>query len=310
MRNWFAICLVLICSKAGAISEEDLLSVEQAFAISTSGVDAGNILISWDIAEGYYMYRGRISFSSETEGVTLGEAQLPKGEEHEDEFFGQVETYRNRVTASIPFSRTDAKVTAITVQARSQGCADLGVCYPPHGQLISVELPAVATPDLLGIGTTGSNAVNFGATTGTLALDAPDVLPEDQAFKFEAIAMSATAILVRWTIADGYYLYRDKIKFAVAEDATVRLGQPGLPTGVPKTDEHFGAVEVYYDLLEVPLPLTRLSSAADTLMLTGNYQGCKEAGICYPPITRVLAVALPSYNGPLGDPAPDDPMIR
>ena len=301
MRNWFAICLILVCSHASAINEEDLLPVEQAFAISTSGVDAGNLLISWDIAEGYYLYRGRISFRSETAGVTLGEAILPKGEEHEDEFFGHVETYRNRVTASIPYSQTDPTVSSINVQAGSQGCADLGVCYPPQRQQITIELPASAATNPLGLRTAGSDTLSFGASAGGLALGARDALPEDQAFKFEAIAMSATEILVRWTIADGYYLYRDKIRFSVASGASVKLGQPVLPAGVAKTDEHFGAVQVFYDLLEAPLPLTRLSSAADTLMLTGDYQGCKEAGICYPPITREIAVALPSYAGPLGN---------
>ncbi len=296
MRH-FAALLLLLPPTAWAIDEADLLPVDEAFAIEARVLDEARIAVRWRIAEGYYLYRERIGFSTTSTGFELGPAELPPGKEHEDEFFGRVQTYRGSVEAVVPVRRLDPAATTLELTARSQGCADLGVCYPPHRQLVRLEMPPPAAAPL-------ASGSAFGAPAPGLDLFGAQALPVDQAFVFETIATSATELLARWTIADGYYLYRDKIRFAVDPGAPARLGEPRLPGGVAMTDEHFGDVEVYFGQVEVPVPIERTSGDAGVLNLTGYYQGCKEAGICYPPVERLLAVALPEYAGPLAAAVP------
>lgn len=290
-RLFSALGLLLLAAPAAAVTEADLLPVDEAFAVSARAPGGDSVLITWDVAEGYYLYRHRFAFSSDTPGVSPGEAELPPGEEHTDEFFGRVETYRDRVTARLPLTG-HAPGQRIEITAEIQGCADVGVCYPPHRQQVAVTLPAdtpAAGPspaagagDLASqLGLSGGNEASGGA------------LPVDQAFAFEAIALGPREIGVRFQVAEGYYLYRDKFEFELIGAEGVAIADWFLPPGEPQVDEHFGAVRVFYDLLEFPLTVERHDPAATTVTLVGRYQGCKEAGICYPPTERRVEVELP-----------------
>ena len=95
-----------------------------------------------------------------------------------------------------------------------------------------------------------------------------------------------------WKIADGYYLYRSRIKVKTA--SPVQLGALALPAGKSQTDEYFGAQQIYENSLSATLPIARPGGAgAVNIALDVTYQGCAHAGLCYPPITKTLAVALP-----------------
>jgi thiol:disulfide interchange protein len=131
-------------------------------------------------------------------------------------------------------------------------------------------------------------AAGFGGT---------DALPEDQAFRAEAIANDAASLLVRLTPAPGYYLYRDKTRFELVGASGVTLGAPRFPAGKSHKDEHFGDVVVYFDEIEIPLPVQRTNTAAQALTLRVFFQGCLTDGICYPPMSRDIAVTLPAGNG-------------
>src|SRR5690606_4782911 len=76
---------------------------------------------------------------------------------------------------------------------------------------------------------------------------------------------------------------------------------PRWPAGTAHRDEHFGEVVVYFDQVDVPLPLKRRTPAAATIRLVATFQGCQDEGICYPPMTRSVEVALPAAGAP---PAP------
>jgi thiol:disulfide interchange protein DsbD len=115
-------------------------------------------------------------------------------------------------------------------------------------------------------------------------------LKPDQAFVLTAESESADAITLRWQIARDYYLYRDKVAVTTTSPAAV-LGAPVLPPGKTKHDEYFGEQVVYYDELVVNVPVSRKSDLTD-LPIEVTYQGCAEAGLCYPPIRKQLAVAL------------------
>jgi thiol:disulfide interchange protein DsbD len=130
---------LLLGGGAACAEEPKLLPNERAFAFSARGIDERTIEARFAIAEGYYLYRDKLRFNAEP--GPLGPVALPPGKVKEDEFFGKVETYRNQVVVRLPLPAA-APGRAVTVVAESQGCADLGVCYPPQVQKVTLTLPA------------------------------------------------------------------------------------------------------------------------------------------------------------------------
>src|SRR5690606_23907452 len=165
-------------------------------------------------------------------------------------------TYRGQVRGVLPGTaigrRTELKV-------RYQGCADLGICYPPQTRTVAVTLPASGRssappsgPDAgfaaLGqvLGGAGPRGASAPALAGADALP----LPEEQAFAFEAIAGDGDTVLMRFTPAPGYYLYRDRSSFRLEAEG-IRAGPPRWPRGQRHRDDYFGDVVVYFDQVEV-----------------------------------------------------------
>ncbi len=129
------------------MQEDDLLDAEVAFAISGSSRD-NKILVHYNIAEGYYLYRHTFKFSPVSADFTFGDPVIPAGEKHNDDYFGEVETYRRALDIEIPFTYSGHKPPdMLELQATSRGCADIGVCYPPLAQVIAVgiDTPVTAT---------------------------------------------------------------------------------------------------------------------------------------------------------------------
>ena len=127
-----------------AASAQELLEVDQAYRLSARALDAGTLEIRYDIAKGYYMYRDKFQFALEPATVKTGTPQFPPGKVKQDEFFGEVETYRKEVVVRLPFTAPDGLDT-VTLKASSQGCADIGVCYPPNPQTLQVSLVAMSS---------------------------------------------------------------------------------------------------------------------------------------------------------------------
>ncbi|MFI4895277.1 MAG: protein-disulfide reductase DsbD [Steroidobacterales bacterium] len=138
---------------------------------------------------------------------------------------------------------------------------------------------------------TGSDDLDAVLVQSRKAQATEDFLPPEQAFRLSASADGAQRIRLDWIIAQGYYLYRDRIK--IADDAAT-IGATQFPTGQIKSDENFGEQMVYHDELIATVPLTRPLAAGSVMALRVTYQGCAEAGLCYPPITRNLKVAWPT----------------
>lgn len=124
-----------------------------------------------------------------------------------------------------------------------------------------------------------------------------EFLEPDRAFVFSAGAKDASTLAARWEVAEGYYLYRDKLTFKV-EGQGVELGAVTVPPGEMKDDEYFGKVEIMHGSFAVDLPLVVAAGAPTPaeVALTVGYQGCAEDGICYPPITKTVPVALKSVD--------------
>lgn len=127
-----------------------------------------------------------------------------------------------------------------------------------------------------------------GASDGILPkkTGAPEFLPVDQAFEIQPLESHKGKLAASWRIAKGYYLYRDRLKFTLVAPQDAKLGAPVLPAGEKHEDEHFGPTVVYRDRLSAELPLS--GAAKGPYQLTVVYQGCADAGLCYPPQTRTL----------------------
>ena len=125
------------------------------------------------------------------------------------------------------------------------------------------------------------------STLGAALNNSKDFLPVREAFRLSLVDSSPTSIKLRFTNAEGYYLYKHRFQFRT-EPADIALGDAQLPAGKHKTDEYFGDVEVYYEVLDVDLPLNNPSKRPFKLLVT--YQGCADKGLCYPPETETLQI--------------------
>ena len=122
---------------------KSLLPPDQAFKISAKAVTSDQLEISWDIAEGYYLYRNKMQFESKTEQIQTVTPVFPAGETKHDDFFGDVVIYRNNLR--IPVSLIAAnEASSIQLLVQYQGCADRGICYPPQKKIFDITLPAAA----------------------------------------------------------------------------------------------------------------------------------------------------------------------
>ncbi|MBS0003400.1 MAG: protein-disulfide reductase DsbD [Thioalkalivibrio sp.] len=293
LRKWLPLLLglLLVPSLASAMFDDDLLDPDDAFAIEAEAIDAETVRVSWNIADGYYMYREQFRFTPEAEGLELGEPRIPDGTVKDDEFFGRVETYRDRIDIELPIAAAASREIEFT--ARSQGCADLGVCYPPHLQTVSLTLPAPPEAgDAAPAGRPGA-LETLGAITGGF-LDEDELLEPEVAFAASARAISQNAVVLRFDIADGYYLYRDKLGVRIAEGDGIELGPVNPPDGNLIEDEFFGETETFRDSVEILVPVLRSTDDVAEIVLAVDYQGCADLGVCYPPLTQDVAVSFPA----------------
>lgn len=278
-----------------ALGFDDVLPVDEALKVSARALARDRIEIRWDIADGYYLYRHRTSAQVEG-GFKSNPLRLPSGQAYTDEFFGDVETYRGRLTGLLTGAAADDADT-VELVVRYQGCADVGICYPPQTRRLRITLPpapAASRPADSGFAAFGEALAGSGAGRTPSLAGGQDALPPERAFAFEAIAGDGDTILMRFTPAQGYYLYRDRNRFEVRGAEGIRAGTPRWPPGQSHHDAHFGDVTVYFDQIDVPLPLLRSRGDAAEVDVVATFQGCQDNGICYPPMTRTVRVALPA----------------
>jgi thiol:disulfide interchange protein DsbD len=127
-----------------ASNEDQFLPVDQAFILSAVPDGADRVLLDWQIAPGYYLYRHRVSAKTPTPGFALGEVEMPDGKKKTDEFFGDVEVYYDALTATVPVTRPEDG-SSLELVVGYQGCADAGLCYPPVTKTLRVDLPPPGT---------------------------------------------------------------------------------------------------------------------------------------------------------------------
>ena len=294
-----SLLLLIFTGQAFAVNPDDLLSPDDAFKASLVQISDNKIKATWDIADTYFMYRKRFKFESTTPGISLGEPIIPKGKVKDDEFFGRVETYRNKIEIEIPLIREEGltKAVELAVKTVSQGCADAGICYPPQRKTIALTLDEVKTaakvePDMPKL-ETSSMADELGLT----ALMPTPPLPPGEAFQVALETSDQQTLKANWTITDGHYLFQDKIKLRIIEPRKgITLGSLNLPKGVKENDPYMGEVITYNKDFFVS---AKLDGNADVLsqdiLVKATYQGCsKLTGICYPPQHDTLKVNFKS----------------
>ena len=125
--------------------------------------------------------------------------------------------------------------------------------------------------------------------TSPFGSSAPRFLDVDEAFNLYTSLDSESQISVHWIIAPEYYLYADKFSARIVSPASMAGPlELNLPEGVQHNDEYFGDVTVYYQQIRLPLQIPGPAPQSFTLEI--GFQGCAEAGLCYPPQLRQLEI--------------------
>lgn len=126
-----ALAALLLARAPFAGAAEDILPPGEAFGYAVT--DTGSALeIDWAVVDGYYLYRSKLGFRSRTPSVVFGDAELPQGLRHEDEYFGVQEVYRGRFYVTVPYTVSGERPEHLEFDLLLQGCADAGLCYPPQ----------------------------------------------------------------------------------------------------------------------------------------------------------------------------------
>lgn len=282
MTKIFKVFIALALVLAGPVQAADeLLPATEAYKYVVT--DTGEAFeIDWAIYKHAYLYKSKLSFESGTDGIVLGEPDLPKGLDHEDEFFGKQEIYRDFFFVTIPYTVSGERPITADLVIKSQGCDDnIGICYPPQTWTETVTLKTVsAAPAKLSFGELGGNSTDS------------EFPPVDDVFFPELFAVDGNTVELGMRIVPGFYIYRDKLSVRVVND-NAQAGRWDLPKGKMKNDEYFGEMEVYVDSFLAELAIARATPEAMELELEFGYQGCAEGGLCYMPQTRTLTVSLP-----------------
>jgi thiol:disulfide interchange protein DsbD len=289
LMKHFLLPLFLLLFASFSQAENELLPVDKAFVFKAKVVD-NEIILNWDIAQDYYLYKEKIKISSDLSNQ-LGVPKFPPAKIKNDEFFGKVGIYRNSVTVKIPVLEGDAN--SLLLNITFQGCADLGVCYPPITKKVALDIRALKKPTLI------DNAFNMfsQAKKNTQSIFekiipiSSEPLTVDKAFKFSVNAINPDTLLVTWDIHPEYYLYDNKF-FIDAKGA--EIGKVTFPEGTLKDDPLFGEVQIHKNRLELEIPLINIQS--QNITFTAKYQGCWTGGVCYPPQEKNIDLTLPTQG--------------
>ena len=271
-----------------AYANEELLPGDEAFRFKAQLVN-DEIHLNWDIAKGYYLYKEKIKIASE-QSEELGVIKMPEAQVIDDEFFGKIGTYRNATSAIIPI--LDGKSQSVILNVSYQGCADIGVCYPPISKNVALNIASLRPQNIMqealsmlkDASKSAKSLVSDEEITG-------EPLPPEQAFKFSVDALDSTNLIAKWEIADGYYLYHDKFSIDMQG---ADFGDIQFPSGKMKDDPIFGKVETHRKLVELQIPI--LNVKADSVEFQAAWQGCWDQGVCYPPQKFSGKVKLPALS--------------
>ena len=152
--SWLALLLALLAGSAvgglldrfGGSSQERILEADQAFQLTVSTPDPLTLEARWLIAPGYYLYRDKLHLSLlDAQGVVIAGMEIPPGDPKDDPYFGRQQVFHDEAVVVARLQREPAGTQTVQLKAEYQGCAEIGVCYPPLSQIASVTLPAISS---------------------------------------------------------------------------------------------------------------------------------------------------------------------
>jgi thiol:disulfide interchange protein DsbD len=340
LRNWFFIGLapallmiILLVWQSPAIGNllggAEPLSPQMAFVPKVTNTESGTesesrtITVSFNIEEDYYLYRDKTSFKTEslepvssfssiiTEAdLQLGAPIYPEAIILDDDFFGEMAIYRNEVSIEIPYTTT-AALKGGTLAVTFQGCADIGLCYPPTTVNIPFTLDvdnsrsrpqSVSADSFLSLNSDQSSSELSSPVTqlqsdtnifGEIS-DKDELLPPELAYLPQILSANDSEISIRWLIEPGYYLYRDKLTFALENVPEATITSVKFDPGIDQYDDFFGNVKVLRESAEAQLSLAataKLSNIKNANLLI-KYQGCADIGVCFPPSETNLPLSF------------------
>ncbi|MCS3903983.1 thiol:disulfide interchange protein DsbD [Methylohalomonas lacus] len=133
---------------SGAGGGDDILDPDDAFRLSVDESNPARLELSWEIADGYYLYHDKFAVTAATDAISVGELRIPDGQIESDPTFGDVEVHYDAVTISAALTRAAADPGQFDLEVRYQGCKKDSVCYPPQTKNVPLALAAVASPDV------------------------------------------------------------------------------------------------------------------------------------------------------------------
>ncbi|QFU21255.1 protein-disulfide reductase DsbD [Shewanella eurypsychrophilus] len=155
-------------------------------------------------------------------------------------------------------------------------------------KLVTIAMSLVFTSLLLLTPLAHSEGI-FSSNKFDFLKDEPKLMPVNEAFVFD-FKQEDDRLTISWVIADGYYMYRDKLKFE-ADGAT--LGEMSIPQGKDHHDEYFGEQEVYYSFVEIPIAIRE---AIEGGSVNVTFMGCAEGKLCFPPTKKTALLNVVAAN--------------
>lgn len=257
--------------KAIGLYGQTVLPPEQAFPYEAR-ISGSLLEVSFYLPEGYYLYKDKFGIIQSGNDLS-NNILFPEAVMHEDEFFGVSEIYRDEFSLRVNLEDYNS---FDTLQILLQGCADIGLCYPPQDWMI----------------TNIKNLVPSNASSNFFSNDDP--LTYEDAFHLNIRFDGPNLMIVNWLIEPGYYMYSHLISINI--EGPIQMGALDIPAGIPHFDEYFGSVEIYRNFLEVGIPFSRSSPESFTIDVITQTQGCKDESICYPPTEQVFNIQVPSVT--------------
>jgi thiol:disulfide interchange protein DsbD len=280
MKRILSFFLLLLLGPFSQVNAS-LLPANEAFSLNAQLTD-NNVEINWTVSSGYFVVKESIEISV-AEPDQMGSAVFPPAIPTVDAFLGNINIYRDDQTIVLPLLTDTTSDLALTIIF--EGCADLGICYPPITKNIVLSAPTNSqTQDPLNPITPNSG---ISVEIPAVSLEAGGPLPVDQAFNLDVVAIDAQTLNVRWLIHKDYYLYKDKIAINIEGANIAHIARPDA---ILKNDEFFGQVSIYDQPIEISVSLEDVSSGEVTLGV--EYQGCWKGGVCYPPQQEYYSINL------------------
>lgn len=293
----------------------EILSPEAAFPLNLEDATSSTIVLHFAIQPGYYLYRDKFSIEPATPDIEITGIDSPPGTVHQDEFFGEVATWRDDILITAHLSKPVSQPYVVNVHY--QGCADIGICYPPQSLPVEITPPEIPRSEIAKTNDSKSASLLesltnsatqapsdapaprpaspggsvLGGLLGSNDNAEPELLAPEVAFSPRLDSSTAGRINISFDIAEGYYLYKDKTHASLPADSTASLTLLSSDAGKRKHDEFFGEVDVWRESASMVWEISPLAEPLDTTIELA-YQGCADIGVCYPPQTTSLPVVL------------------